>query len=116
MDSYLLSSTAFLSDLVEEGHRLPNVGFDVLGKFAFVAENLCGVHTSDYEREAFLLIPGLKNSQLGSSNDVYYSTPIAHLNLAHLSLTFLFYHLDSTAFLFFYFHCRCTFRAFFEDE
>lgn len=72
MDSYLLSSTAFLSDLVEEGYRLPNVGFDVLGKFAFVAENLCGVHTSDYEREAFLLIPGLKNSQLGSSNDVYY--------------------------------------------
>lgn len=31
MFSYLLSSTAFLSDLVEEGYRLPNVGFDVLG-------------------------------------------------------------------------------------
>ena len=40
MFSYLFSSTAFLSDLVEEGYRLPNVGFDVLGKFAFVAENL----------------------------------------------------------------------------
>lgn len=64
MISYLLSSTAFLSDLVEEGHRLPNVGFDILGKLAFVAENLCGVHTSDYECEAFLLVPSLKDSQL----------------------------------------------------
>lgn len=59
MISYLLSSTPFLSDLVEEGYRLPNVGFDVLGKLALVAENFCGVHTSDYESEAFLFVPGL---------------------------------------------------------
>ena len=63
---YLLSSTALLSDLVDKGDGLSNVGFDVLRELALVAEDFGGIHTSSNKGEPFFFVPGLRYSQLRS--------------------------------------------------
>lgn len=46
----LLGSTTLLSDLVDEGDRLSNIGLDILRKLALVAEDFSSIHTSGDER------------------------------------------------------------------
>ena len=60
---YLLGRSALLSNLVNEGDGLPNVGHDALGEFALVAEDFGAIDASGNKGEAFLLAVGLKKGQ-----------------------------------------------------
>lgn len=59
MTQCLLGGPTLLSNFVDEGDRLSDIGLDVL-EFALVAEDLSGVKASGDKREAFLFTVGLK--------------------------------------------------------
>lgn len=48
--THILGSTTLLSDLVDEGDRLSNIGLDILRKLALVAEDFSSIHISGDER------------------------------------------------------------------